>query len=43
MPNLGYQGLGVSDKKIFKNFQYFLVLLLLQPEFRKESNSFKKF
>ena len=33
----------VSDKKIFKDFKNFLVLLPWQPEFLEDSNSFKKF
>ena len=43
MPNLVALGLMVSDKKIFKDFNFFLVLLPWKPEFLKESNSFKKF
>ena len=31
----------VSDKKIFKDFKKFSVLLPWQPEFLKESNYFK--
>ena len=31
----------VSDKKILKDFKNFYVLLPWQPEFLKESNSFK--
>ena len=41
MPNLIAVSLTVSDKKIFKDFKNFYVLLPLQPEFLKESNSFK--
>ena len=43
MPNLVALDLMVSDKKIFKDFKNFKVLLLWQPESLKESNSFKKF
>ena len=43
MPNLVALGIMVSDKKIFKDFKKFSVLLPWQPEFLKESNSFKKF
>ena len=42
MPNLVALGLMASDKKIFKDLILFLVFLLWQPEFLKESNSFKK-
>ena len=42
MPNLVALGLMVSDKKIFKDFKKFSVLLPWQPEFLKESNHFKK-
>ena len=42
MPNLVALGLMASDKKIFKDFIFFLVLLLWQPEYLKESNSLKK-
>ena len=42
MPNLVALGLMVSDKKIFKDFKKFSVLLPWQPEFLKESNYFKK-
>ena len=38
MPNLVALGLMVSDKKIFKDFKKFSVLLPWQPEFLKESN-----
>ena len=31
-----------SDKKIFKDFIFFLVFLLWQLQFLKESNSFNK-
>ena len=41
MPNLVALGLMVSDKKIFKDFKKFSVLLPWQPEFLKESNYFK--
>ena len=41
MPNLVALGLIVSDKKIFKDFKKFSVLLPWQPEFLKESNYFK--
>ena len=41
MPNLVTLGLKVSDKKIFKDFKKIQVLLPWQPEFLKESNSFK--
>ena len=37
MPNLVALGLMVSDKKIFKDFKKFSVLLPWQPEFLKES------
>ena len=43
MPNLVALGLMASDKKIFKVSIFYLVLLQWQPEFFKESNSFKKF
>ena len=43
MPNLVAIGLMVSDMKIFKDFNFFLVLLPWQPEFLKESSFFKKF
>ena len=43
MPNLVAVSLMVSDKMIFKDFKNFYVLLPWQPEFLKESNSFKKF
>ena len=43
MPNLVALGIMVSDKKIFKDFKKFSVLLPWQPKFLKESNSFKKF
>ena len=39
MPNLVALGLMVSDKKIFKDFKKFSVLLPWQQEFLKESNS----
>ena len=42
MPNLVALGLMVSDKKIFKDFKKFLVLLPWQTELLKESDSFKK-
>ena len=42
MPNLVALGLMVSDKKIFKDFKNFSVLLPWQQEFLKESNYFKK-
>ena len=41
MPNLVAVGLMVSNKKIFKDFKKFSVLLPWQPEFFKESNYFK--
>ena len=41
MPNLVALCLMVSDKKIFKDFKKIQVLLPWQPEFFKESNSFK--
>ena len=41
MPNLVALGIMVSDKKIFKDLKKFSVLLPWQPEFLKESNSFK--
>ena len=41
MPNLVALGLMVSDKKIFKDFKNFYVLLPWQPELLKESNYFK--
>ena len=41
MPNSVALGLMVSDKKIFKDFKKFSVLLPWQPEFLKESNYFK--
>ena len=41
MPNLVALGLMVSDKKIFKDFKKFSVLLPWQPEFLKELNYFK--
>ena len=37
MPNLVALGLMISDNKIFKDFEYFSVLLPRQPEFLKES------
>ena len=43
MPNLVALGIMVSDKKIFKDLKKKSVLLQWQPEFLKESNSFKKF
>ena len=43
MPNLVALTLMVSDKKIFKDLKKNSVLLPWQPEFLKESNSFKKF
>ena len=43
MPNLVALGPMVSDKKIFKDFKKFYVLLPWQAEFFKESNYFKKF
>ena len=43
MPNLVALGLMVSDKKIFKVFNFFSVLLPWQPQFLTESNFFKKF
>ena len=43
MPNVVALRLMVSDKKIFKDFKNFLVLLPWQPEFLKESNYLKKF
>ena len=39
MPNLVALGLMVSDKKIFKDFKKFSVLLPWQPEFLKESRN----
>ena len=42
MPNLVALSLMVLDKKIFKDFKLFSLLLPWQPEFLKESNSFKK-
>ena len=39
MPNLVALGLMVSDKKIFKDFIFLLVLLLWQLEFLKESRN----
>ena len=41
MPNLVALSLMVSDKKIFKDFKKNYVLLPWQPEFLKQSNSFK--
>ena len=41
MPNLVALELMVSDKKIFKDFKNFSVLLPWQPEFLKESNYLK--
>ena len=41
MPNLVALGLMVSDKKIFKDFKKFSVLLPWQPEFLKESIIYK--
>ena len=35
MPNLVALGLMVSDKKVFKDFKIFLVLLPWQPQFLK--------
>ena len=43
MPNLVALSLMVSDEKIFKDFNFFKVLLPWQPEFLKELNSFRKF
>ena len=43
MPNLVAQSLMVSDKKIFKDLNFFYVLLPWQPEFLKEPNSFMRF
>ena len=42
MSNLVGLSLMTSDKKVFKDFNLFLVLLPWQPECLKESNSFKK-
>ena len=42
MPNLVALTLMVSDKKIFKVFKIFSVLLPWQPQFLMESNFFKK-
>ena len=41
MPNLVALGIMVSDKKIFKDFKKFSVLIPWQPDFLKESNSSK--
>ena len=45
MPNLVALGLMVSDKKIFKDFKFLFKFCChaWQPEFLKESNSFKKY
>ena len=43
MPNLVALGLMVSDKKIFKFFKIFSVLLPWQPQFLTESIFFKIF
>ena len=42
MPSLVALRIMVSDKKIFKDLKKISVLLPCQPEFLKESNSFKK-
>ena len=43
MQNLVALGLMLSDKEIFKDLKKKKVLLPWQPEFLKESNSFRKF